>query len=90
MAIKDYSSLSYSKVERRELSPPRRWLAVGVLSALIPISFVPQVGVLLAAVGRGWSLTPVPLEYTLECASSRRSCAWRSSNWRGTRAWPAR
>jgi iron(III) transport system permease protein len=66
VAIKDYSSLSYSKVERRQLSPLRRWLAVGFLSTLMGVSFVPQVGVLLAAVGRGWSLTPVPLEYTLE------------------------
>ena len=66
VAIKDYSSLSYSKVERRQLSPLRRWLAVGFLSMLMGVSFVPQVGVLLAAVGRGWSLTPVPLEYTLE------------------------
>ena len=66
VAIKDYSSLSYSKVERRQLSPLHRWLAVGFLSSLMGVSFVPQVGVLLAAVGRGWSLTPVPLEYTLE------------------------
>jgi iron(III) transport system permease protein len=66
VAIKDYSSLAYSKVERRRLSPLRRWLAVGFLSTLMLVSFVPQVGVLLAAVGRGWSLTPVPLEYTLE------------------------
>jgi iron(III) transport system permease protein len=30
------------------------------------VCFIPQVGVLLAAVGRGWSLTPLPVEYTLE------------------------
>jgi iron(III) transport system permease protein len=30
------------------------------------VSSVPQVGVLLAAVGRGWSLTPFPIHYTLE------------------------
>ena len=66
VSIKDYSSLAYSKVERRSLSPLRLWLAVGFLSTLMLVSFVPQVGVLLAAVGRGWSLTPVPLQYTLE------------------------
>jgi iron(III) transport system permease protein len=66
VSIKDYSSLSYSKVERRRLSPVRRWLAVAFLSALLFVSFVPQVGVLLAAVGRGWSLTPIPVEYTWE------------------------
>jgi iron(III) transport system permease protein len=66
VAIKDYSSLAYSRVERRRLGPVKRWLAVGFLSSLLFISFVPQVGVLLAAVGRGWSLTPFPVHYTLE------------------------
>jgi len=66
VAIKDYSSLSYSRVERRKLGPVARWMAVLFLAALMTISLIPQVGVLLAAVGRGWSLTPLPLEYTLE------------------------
>jgi iron(III) transport system permease protein len=66
VAIKDYSSLAYSKVERRRLGPAKRWIAVAFLSALLFVSLVPQVGVLLAAVGRGWALTPVPLHYTLE------------------------
>ena len=66
VAIKDYSSLGYSKVERRRLGPVTRWTAVTFLSLLMIVSFVPQVGVALAAVGRGWSLTPVPVEYTTE------------------------
>ena len=66
VAIKDYSSLAYSKVERRRLGPVQRWLAVGFLSLLMFVALVPQVGVLLAAVGRGWSLTPFPVRYTLE------------------------
>ena len=66
VSIKDYSSLSYSKVERRQLGPVKRWIAVGFLALLMIVSFVPQVGVLLAAIGRGWSLTPFPLHYTLE------------------------
>jgi iron(III) transport system permease protein len=66
VAIKDYSSLAYSKVERRRLGPVKRWLAVGFLAALLFVSFVPQVGVLFAAVGRGWSLTPFPVHYSLE------------------------
>ena len=66
VAIKDYSSLAYSRVERRRLGPLKRWLAVGFLSVLMVISFIPQVGVVLAAVGRGWSLTPIPLNYTWE------------------------
>ena len=66
VAIKDYSSLAYSKVERRRLGPAKRWLAFGFLALLMLVSSIPQVGVLLAAVGRGWSLTPFPVEYTLE------------------------
>jgi iron(III) transport system permease protein len=66
VAIKDYSSLAYTKIERRELGPVKRWVAVGFLSLLLIIAFIPQVGVFLAAVGRGWSLTPVPVVYTLE------------------------
>jgi iron(III) transport system permease protein len=66
VAIKDYSSLAYTKVERRRLGPVRRWLAVGFLSFLMLVSFIPQAGVLFAAVGRGWALTPLPVHYTLE------------------------
>jgi iron(III) transport system permease protein len=66
VAIKDYSSLAYSKVERRRMGPVKRWVAVGFLSLLMLLCLIPQVGVLLAAVGRGWSLTPLPLHYTLE------------------------
>jgi iron(III) transport system permease protein len=66
VAIKDYSSLAYSRVERRRLSPVKRWLVVGLLALLMVICIVPQVGVLLAAVGRGWALTPFPEHYTME------------------------
>lgn len=66
VAIKDYSSLAYSRVERRRLGPVKRWLAVALLTLLMVISTVPQIGVLFAAVGRGWALTPWPVHYTLE------------------------
>jgi iron(III) transport system permease protein len=66
VAIKDYSSLSYSRVERRRLGPFKRWLAVALLVLLLSVCIIPQVGVLLAAVGRGWALTPFPLHYTME------------------------
>jgi iron(III) transport system permease protein len=66
VAIKDYSSLAYSKVERRRLGPVMRWVAVGFLTLLMVVSVIPQVGVLLAAVGRGWALTPFPVQYTME------------------------
>ncbi|HZE12034.1 MAG TPA: iron ABC transporter permease [Burkholderiales bacterium] len=66
VAIKDYSSLAYSKVERRQLGPIARWLAVGFLALLMLVSLLPQAGVVLAAVGKGWSLTPLPEHYTLD------------------------
>jgi len=66
VAIKDYSSLAYSKVERRPLGPAARWLAVGFLVLLMVVSLLPQAGVVLAAVGKGWSLTPLPEHYTLD------------------------
>ncbi len=66
VAIKDYSSLAYSRVERRRLGPAKRWLAVGFLTLLMIVCVIPQVGVVFAAVGRGWALTPFPVNYTLE------------------------
>ena len=66
VAIKDYSSLTYSRVERRPLGPVKRWLAVGYFSALMLVCVIPQAGVLFAAVGRGWALTPFPVHYTME------------------------
>lgn len=66
VAVKDYSSLAYSRVERRRLGPLKRWLAVGFLVLLLAVSAIPQLGVLLAAVGKGWALTPFPVHYTLD------------------------
>src|SRR2546427_4194142 len=65
VAIKDYSSLSYSRVARRRLSGPGQVLAVAFLSFVMLLSFIPYLGVGLASVGKGWSLTPFPLRYTL-------------------------
>jgi iron(III) transport system permease protein len=65
VAIKDYSSLSYSKIARRRLSPLQQTAAIGFLSFVMLLSFIPYLGVGLASVGKGWSLTPVPLRYTL-------------------------
>lgn len=64
VTIKDYSTLTYSKVERRRLGPVKRWIVVAFLGSLMFISFIPHIGVTLAAFGRGWSLTPFPAEYT--------------------------
>src|SRR6266851_5162811 len=51
VAIKDYSSLSYSKIERRRLSPARQALVIAFLSFLLLLSFIPYIGVTLASVG---------------------------------------
>src|SRR6266850_2110544 len=66
VALKDYSSLAYSRVERRQLGPVARWFAVGFLVLLMLASLLPQAGVVLAAVGKGWSLTALPVHYTLD------------------------
>jgi iron(III) transport system permease protein len=63
--IKDYSSLSYSRLSRRRLSPLGQAAAIAFLSAVMLLSFIPYLGVALASVGRGWSLTPFPVQYTL-------------------------
>ena len=65
VGLKDYSSLSYSKVERRRLSPPRQALAVAFFALVMLLSFIPYGGVALASVGKGWALTPLPVAYTL-------------------------
>ena len=66
VGLKDYSSLSYSVIERRRLSGARQAGAVGFLSLVMLLSFIPYVGVALASCSRGWSLTPLPLAYTLQ------------------------
>ena len=66
VAIKDYSSLAYLRVERKVLGPVKRWVAVGFLLLLVFVSTLPQVGVVLAAFGKGWSLTAFPVSYTLD------------------------
>jgi iron(III) transport system permease protein len=66
VAIKDYSSLSYSRIARRRLSAGRQVLAIGFLSGVLLLSFIPYAGVILASVGKGWALTPLPVAYTLQ------------------------
>src|SRR5262245_9500626 len=65
VAIKDYSSLSYSKIARRRLTPLQQTGAIALLSFVMLLSFIPYLGVGLASIGKGWSLTSIPLRYTL-------------------------
>jgi iron(III) transport system permease protein len=66
VGLKDYSTLSYSVIARGKLSGFRAGGAVGFLSLVMLLSFIPYVGVALAACSRGWSLTPLPVAYTLQ------------------------
>jgi len=66
VGLKDYSSLSYSKVERRRLSPAKQALTIALLSLVMLLSFIPSLGIGLASVGKGWALTPLPVAYTLQ------------------------
>jgi len=66
VGLKDYSTLSYSVMARRRLSGAGQAGAVGFLSLVLLLSFIPYVGVALAACSRGWSLTPLPVAYTLQ------------------------
>lgn len=66
VGLKDYSSLSYSKIARRRLSPPKEALTIAFFSVVMLLSFIPYFGVALASVGKGWALTPLPVAYTLQ------------------------
>jgi len=66
VAIKDYSSLSYSRIARVRLGPVRQAAVIVFLSLVMLLSFIPYLGVALASVGKGWSLTPLPVHYTLQ------------------------
>ena len=66
VAIKDYSSLAYSRVERRRLTGAVQALVVAALSAVLVLACLPYLGLGLAAFGRGWSLTPLPTAYTVQ------------------------
>ncbi|HET9925560.1 MAG TPA: iron ABC transporter permease [Methylomirabilota bacterium] len=66
VAIKDYSSLAYTRIARRRLSPGKQALVVAFLSVLLLLSFIPYIGVTLASIGKGWALTPLPVAYTLQ------------------------
>jgi len=65
VGLKDYSSLSYSRIGRRRLPPAKQALAVAFFSLVMLLSFIPYIGVALASLGKGWSLTPLPVAYTL-------------------------
>ena len=66
VAIKDYSSLSYSVIERKQLRPAAKLGTVLFLGLIIILAFIPYLGIALDSFGRGWALTPFPVKYTLQ------------------------
>jgi iron(III) transport system permease protein len=66
VGMKDYTSLSYSKVERKDLSPLARCCVVASMVLIVTIAFIPYLGLLFAAFGRGWALSAIPEVWTLE------------------------
>ncbi len=66
VSIKDYSSLSYTQIERRRLSPPLQAGAVAFLTFILVFAFIPYFGIALDSFGKGWALTPIPVKYTLQ------------------------
>ena len=66
VSIKDYSSLSYSVIERKKLSPAARLGVVLFLAAILVLAFIPYLGIALDSFGKGWALTPFPVKYTVQ------------------------
>jgi iron(III) transport system permease protein len=66
VSIKDYSSLSYSVIERKKLSPLAQVGAIAFLISILILAFIPYLGLALDSFGRGWALTPIPVKYTLQ------------------------
>jgi len=66
VSIKDYSSLSYSVIERKQLSPAARVGVVLFLAAILVLAFIPYLGIALDSFGKGWALTPFPVKYTIQ------------------------
>jgi iron(III) transport system permease protein len=66
VAIKDYSSLSYSVIERKKLSLTGKIGVIFFLAVILLMAFIPYLGIALDSFGRGWALTPFPVKYTLQ------------------------
>ncbi|MCE5334584.1 MAG: iron ABC transporter permease [Desulfobacteraceae bacterium] len=66
VAQKDYSSLSYSVIERRTLSTAGNIGVVVFLSSVLIAAFIPYFGIILDSFGKGWALTPFPVKYTMQ------------------------
>ena len=66
VSIKDYSSLSYSVIERKKLSPLGQAGAIAFMTVILILASIPYLGLVLDSFGKGWALTPIPVKYTLQ------------------------
>ncbi len=66
VAIKDYSSLSYSVIERKQIGPAAKVGVVVFLGFILILAFIPYLGIALDSFGKGWALTPFPVKYTFQ------------------------
>ncbi len=66
VAMREYAVVSYRTVERQPLRGLWRVLAPGFFASVLGLAFLPHLGLLLAAFGKAWSLTPFPTRFTLE------------------------
>lgn len=66
VSIKDYSSLSYTQIERKRLSPLLQTGSIAFLTFILIFAFIPYFGIALDSFGKGWALTPIPVKYTLQ------------------------
>jgi len=66
VAIKDYSSLSYSVIERKQLTAAGKTGVVFFLGLILLMAFIPYLGIALDSFGKGWALTPFPVKYTVQ------------------------
>ena len=66
VAIKDYSSLSYSVIERKQIGPAAKAGVVVFLGIILLLAFIPYLGIALDSFGKGWALTPFPVKYTFQ------------------------
>lgn len=66
VAMREYAVVSYRAVERQPLRGFWRLAAPGLFATVLGLAFLPHLGLLLAAFGKAWSLTPFPTRFTLE------------------------
>src|SRR4030042_5438493 len=66
VSIKDYTSLSYTKIQRKEMSVGGEIFAILFLTFIVIFAFIPYLGIALDSFGKGWALTPIPVKYTLQ------------------------